>query len=321
MYRIKPSITILALVAACVASSVEASPFVTGDIFASIGSGQIQHYNSAGTLLETLNTGFGGYTTGSASNGGNLYVTNFSSNSVSVFAGPGDPHTTSTFGGGYNTPEAIVFAGDGHVLVGNVGSGGIREFDAAGNYIKTIAPGVRVDWFDLAADQNTILFTQEGGQIRTASRSTGLVGSNFSSAGGDFALRILSDGTVLAADDSSVHRYDAAGNIIQTYDVTGLNGFFALNLDPDGTSFLTGSYSNGNIYRFDIASGGLDNQLQTIATGCGGSCLYGVSVYGEITAGNPPPTGGSVPEPASVALLGIGLSVLVGVRKHKRKTS
>jgi hypothetical protein len=296
----------------------QADPFQVGDIFASTGGGNIQHRNSAGVLLETLNGGASGFTTGSAfDSAGNLYLTNFSGNSVTRFAGPGDPHTASSFGGGYSTPESVVIAADGHVLVGSLGNG-IREFDAAGNFVKSIALGTRVDWFDLAADQDTILFTQEGSAVLTASRSTGLVGANFSNAGTGnlFALRILPGGGILVADNGEVKRLDGVGNVIQSYDVTNVNGFFALNLDPDGTTFLTGSFNDGTLYRFNIEGGGLPSQI--IDTGCGNQCLFGVSIFGEITVGNPPDLN-PVPEPATIVLLGTTLAGAAGAAWKRRR--
>ena len=89
-----------------------------------------------------------------------------------------------------------------------------------------------------------------------------------------------------------------------------------LNLDPDGTSFLTGSFANGNLYRFDIATGGLDNPLQTINTNSGS--LFGASLFGEITVSNPPP---AMPEPSTTLLLGAGLLAGFGTLARQRKSS
>lgn len=162
--------------ALCLGLSGQASAatFATGDIFASVGSGQVQHYSSAGVLLETLNTGQGGFTTGSAFDGaGNLYVTNFGANSVTKFTGPSDPHTASLFGSGYHTPESILFDASGNVYVGNVGSGGITKYNSAGTLLGTTIAGTRVDWIDLAADQHTMLYTDEGNSIHSVKCSHG----------------------------------------------------------------------------------------------------------------------------------------------------
>lgn len=292
--------------------SAVSAPFVVGDIFASTSSGNVQHYDAGGTLLETLNNGVGSFTTGSAfDNSGNLYLTNFGNSSISKFAGPGDPHTRTSFGSGYSSPESIVFLANGHVLVGNVGNG-IREFDASGTFVKTVLNG-RVDWFDVGADQDTILYTQEGNQIRKASISGGAAQATSVFANvGDFALRILADGTVLVAANANVVHLSSTGTVLTTYDVAGVDAFFALNLDPNGTSFLTASVQNSNIYRFDISGGA---PTQTISTGCGGSCLFGLSLFGEITVANPP---GNIPEPATLGLVASSLFGLWFARRRKQ---
>ncbi|MFZ0390232.1 MAG: T9SS type A sorting domain-containing protein [Calditrichia bacterium] len=264
-----------------------AQSFQLGDVFAAVSNGNVNRYASDGTFIETLNIGTTGFTTGMAfDSSGNLYVTGFTANIVAVF--DNDGNLVGTFGSGYSTPESIVFDNTGNVYVGNLGNG-IRKYDAAGTYLGSVITS-RVDWMDLAADQTTMLYTVEGANIQTVDVSTGTPGPNFTTgtATNAFALRILSDGSVLLADMNNIKHYDASGTVIQTYDAPGENSWFALNLDPDGTSFWSGGFGTSNFYKFDIATGAV--LLGPINTGTGSSTLYGLAVYGEITAAvnNPP---------------------------------
>src|SRR3989304_5806701 len=68
--------------------------FEKGHVFAAVSNGQVQHYDAVGNLLETLDCGFGGYTTGMAFDGDDdLYVTEFSNTYITIFSGPDPPHT------------------------------------------------------------------------------------------------------------------------------------------------------------------------------------------------------------------------------------
>lgn len=303
------------VLAVAVALSVTApsaiAQFQIGNVFASTSNGEVRRYSQSGVLLQTLNTTRGGFTTGSAFDAaGNLYVTDFSANSVSRFNTLGV--LQGTFGSGYSTPESIVFDRSGNVYVGNVG-GGIRKFNSAGNPLANFNAG-RVDFIDLAADQRTMYFTQEEGEVRAYDVVNDVALPNFATGlGGEaFALRILSGGGMLVANGFNIVRLNNVGSIVQTYDVDGVGNWFALNLDPDGESFWSGSFGNGTLYKFGIESGLVST---TINTGLGGDRLYGVSIFGEITQGGPPTT---IPEPSTVALLAIGLAAVgVGVRRRR----
>ena len=290
-----------------VASQAEAVAFLQGDIFASVSSGNVKHYRADGSFLETLNIGAGGFTTGMAfDSSGNLYVTGFSASTVAKFDTNGN--SLGNFGAGYSTPESIVFDNAGNAYVGNLGNG-IRKYDGTGVFQNTVL-NTRIDWMDLAADQTTMLFTQEGNAIHTVNVNTGVQGADFASGYGGsqaFALRILSDGGALMADRVNVKRFDAAGNHIQTYDIAGEDSWFALNLNPDGTSFWSGNFSTANLYEFDIASGA---NTQILNTGTGGNSLFGVGIFGEPTQGCKDCGGAEnpvIPEPSSITLLGSGL--------------
>jgi hypothetical protein len=91
---------------------------------------------------------------------------------------------------------------------------------------------------------------------------------------------------------------------------------FALNINPDGTSFWTGDDGTGILYEFDIATGAL---LGTLNTGVGSNNLFGVSVYGEFQAGGGG-VGGDTPLPAALPLFATGLGALgLLARRRKRK--
>ncbi len=254
--------------------------FQLGDVFVAVSNGQVQRRSSAGVLLQTLNTGLGGFTTGMAFDASdNLYVTNFSANSVSKFNSNGV--LQGLFGSGYGTPESILFDVAGNAYVGNT-SNGIRKYSSTGTFISTSYAG-RVDWMDLAADGCTMLRTTEGSSIERHNVCTNSALSAFTTAtgGNAFALRIRQNGEVLLANRFNVKRFSAAGALLQTYTVAAENSWFALNLSLDGTSFWSANFNTANVYRIDIATG---NVLTSFNTGTGANTVFGLSVFGEYQA-------------------------------------
>lgn len=276
-----------------------------GDVYAAVGGGNYNVYDNSGAFKETVSDGLGGtFTTGCAFNPSltRLYVTDFSNTKV-VALDDASPHAVvNTIDSGAISPgghsESAVFAANGHYFVGHPdGNDLIHEYDALDNLVTTYAAAVDnrgTDWIDLSSNQTTLFYTSEGRAIQRYDIVGGQM-ADFAAlpgAGNAFALRLLppGDGTggLLVADNSNVKQLDLAGNVISTYDVTGVNGWFSLNLDPDGMHFWAGSSNNGTFYKFliqPVAGNYVDTQLTTVATGSNN--FFGLCLKGEPTAALP----------------------------------
>jgi hypothetical protein len=273
-------------------SQAHAVTFAKGDVFAAIGNGMVSEYTPTGTLVQTLNTGLGGLTTGMAfDSSGNLYVTDFDVGKISKFDKNGN-QVNGSFVTGLNNPESIVFDKSGNFYVGDAGSDLIRKFNPSGTLLAsyTVARENRgTDWIDLSADGKTAYYTSEGTHVKVSDLAGNKQLPDFATLGGSvaYALRLLPGGGALVADTENVARLDSSGNTTQTYNAPGENTWFSLNLDPNGTSFWSGNFGTGNIYEFNIGGG---PPIQTIPTGS--SSLFGVAVFGEVTVVHPTPDPG-----------------------------
>src|SRR5260370_31897914 len=134
-----------------------------------------------------------------------------------------------------------------------------------------------------------------GGAVQRYNVCTHTPLPNFTNAGGDYAMRILPTGGVLVADSSQIDRFDAAGTLVQSYSAAGEGTWFALNLDPDGTTFWSANFGSSNVYRFDIATGAIVSHFNA---GTGTYTVFGLAINGEITVSAPP-------KPPSCALLDV----------------
>lgn len=304
------------LAAGLVHSDASAAQFSYGDIFASVSNGQVYHYNSGGDLLETLDTGLGGITAGLAfDQEGNLYVANHSKNSITRFSSA-EGHTASNFSGnlGMKKPEGVIFDNSGNLWVGSGCCGTIKKLDANGNTLLSLTTGRRADWIQLSNDGTKLYYTEDvHNGIKTIDLATGQHEAPLSSRYGFASFQILPDGGVIATHKGTVKRLDSLGRLVASYDVEGVDKWFALDLDAENFSFWAGSYQNDTLYKFDIATGDV---LQTIDTGLGGGHLYGVAVY----------TGGpslqsridtEVPEPATMSLFAVAAAAGLYFRRKK----
>jgi hypothetical protein len=289
--------TTLTLVATFMSFSAPASAATVwnlGDVFAGVGGGKYNVYDNAGTFKETIGQAIGsGETTGCAFNPAKtkLYTTNFQNDMVAVFD-DADPHAVlHTFSTGLTSNESVVFGAAGNYYVGHAdGDRDIEKYDSSDNLLATydVVTGPRgTDWVELSKDQSTIFYTSEGSTIRRFDTATSTQLPDFSTALNEsFALRLLppgdGSGGLLVANFADVKRLDASGAVVQSYDAPGEDSWFALNLDPNGTSFWSAGIFSGNLYRFNIASGAIE--VGPISTG---SSVAGLCLKGEPTAGTP----------------------------------
>ncbi len=288
-----------------------------GDVMVSIPSGEVDEFTPAGALVQTLNTGHAGAsTTGSAfDSSGNFWVTIFDTGLTEF-----DP-TGALIGDATapSTPESILFDGAGHIWLGQAdGTRQILELSSnASTQLNAFTVNTEdrgTDWIDLAADQCTMHYTSEGPDVLSYNVCTSTQNANFNVAtlpGGrayghrilPFAVGSLPAGSELVADTSEVTVLNNTGVQVRHDTSVGTPGgaLFALNLDPDGTSYWTADAFTGVVYRVDIATGTI---LTTLSPDAGE--ILGLSVKGQITAALPTPTatatGGATPTPTPAAM-------------------
>jgi hypothetical protein len=313
------------------------SPFVKGDVFASVGSGTVDVFTPTGTSVCSLNDGTGAeFTTGSGfDKAGNFYVTNFGAAGVAKYNNSGGL-VAGTFmaPGAALVPESFspisVGPFSGSSFVGGPDHAAIDEYNTAtGALIKSFSVeggnGTGgTDWVDLGLDGHTILYDGEGTVIRTFDLATNTQGPDFATAPNSsvFALRVVPDGTfkgdVLAADSSDAIMFNSSGALVKTYTLPGNEGQdFSLNLDPNGTDFWTGDSVSGLVWEVNIATGAIEEQFNT---GHGGT-FFGLSVFGEITSGGG--GGPTVPESSTWAMMLLGFTGMgfIAYRRRGSKTT
>jgi Bacterial Ig-like domain (group 1) len=282
------ALTVGVLVALIGASAASANgvPLAKGDVLAGVGNGIIKHFDAKGNLLDELNNSTGStYDAGMCfDSAGTLYATNFST--MSTFTSGGNLLAAS-FGEAFNEhPESCTIDGSNNIYVGQAdGSKQVLKFDTSGKLLASFSPetGPRgTDWSDLASDQCTLHYTSEGSEIKRFNVCTNEQLTPFATGLPEpcYAHRILPDGSELVACHLVVEQVNAAGEIIQTYTPEGASELFALNLDPDKTTFWTGDLFSGQVWRINIATGAV---ITTFNTGIN-TALGGLSVVGEVTS-------------------------------------
>jgi hypothetical protein len=258
-----------------------AQVFRSGDVvFASrvasnIGSttGQVEWYSDDGLFHQTIaayaNDPVLALVFGSDAR---LYATRpHLSPQIIVFGTAGEP--LGAFGPVLPIPQAITRDRAGNLFVGATL---LHKIDTTGNLLATYtAPG---GMLDLAVDQCTMFIAEAmANVIRRFDVCQNVPMSDFTtSLPGSIAwdLRLLSDGSLLVANEQSVVRLTSAGAVSQTYLVPGANGWRAIALAPDELSFWAAAANEG-VYRIRLSDGAV------IQGPLPGAWITSIAVVGE----------------------------------------
>jgi len=286
--------------------------FTANNVFVSISGSLAREYTPLGVAVQDIDCSSvspGQFTTGSFFDKDmNFYLTMFGGSTVCKTDLANTVH--SSFGSGYSgSTESILQDAAGNFYVGSVdGDADIRKFDSAGTPLAQYDVAIEnrgSDWIDLAADQKTMYYTSEGVLVKRYDVSADAQLADFATLPGGpaYALRLLPSGGLLVAATDKIYRLDGTGAVVDSYDVTGTSGWFALNLDSDGTTFWSADFASSMVCRFNIATGGgLDNEDICWSTGTGSGTVFGLSVKGEITVSQCPP--GQVGSPPDCRIVG-----------------
>jgi hypothetical protein len=299
------------------AHAIGPHPFASGDILAGIGNGNIAHYSSLGTALDTLSTGITtAHDTGMCFDAaGNLRATNWDASNISLIDKNETLRYNSWGGSFYLSPESCVVDRAGEVFVGeSLGNLEIDKLDSTGTLLARYHPAVEnkgSDWIDLASDQCTIYYTSEGSSVLRFNVCTGQQLSAFATglAGPCYTTRIVpSTGDVVVACAGMVYYltaglpYDpktstAVASRALTIDPT--NNFYGMDLDPSGSSVWVANQATGLVSNIDFGGNVLGTfTIPVSPPGVAGDCsLCGLSVVGAPTAsgGTVAPVGGTGP--------------------------
>jgi hypothetical protein len=265
---------------------------------------KIRRYTTAGIFIDIWNDqmpgGVGNIVTGLCfSRSGNVLATRFAWTGpiyYSHFGAVLDANFARPPGtSGFSNHESCAFDRAGNVYIGQAGVSSspdtqvpVRKFDRYGTALEdfVVPTGTRgTDWIDLAGDQCTLYYTSEDTSVRRYNVCTHTVLPVFATGLTPpycYALRLRANREVMVACQEAVHRLSPQGANLHTYSrasigETDANGLFAMNLDPDGTSFWTAGLLSGNVYHVDIASGAV---LGSFNSGAGG--VAGLAVYDEL---------------------------------------
>lgn len=279
-------------------ASSTADTFQHGDLFVGLSDGRVQWRRADGTLnreIQVVPAGTTNQITGMAFDpAGNLLVTAFNADRVIRINNRGEVGGSSA-PGALSRPESIVIDPvDGHIYVGQASFGRIARLDYALNKTAeyTVTAERRgADWIDFEDSGRCVLrYTSEDQHLLRYDVCTQSQLPNFSATFNEaYDHRTMPDGGALVADSIHVALLDATGQRIRTYDNPGVQKWFGVALDPDGTSFWGGDGLGDGVVKFDIDSGGFLQGFSATANTPPAARIGGLVVFDETAFSDPGP--------------------------------
>lgn len=274
-------------------------------------SGEVAVYQNDGTFKGVIIADFFfSYPSGIAQDSaGNVHVSR--GQSIAVYSANGA--MSRSYGGPGCCIYGLTIAANGHsfAAVGNPNPTAIGEFDEHGTLVATnpFSPTSGLYSLELDSDQCTLYYTDVSNHQRI-----GRVDVCTHQALPDFVpqlagtslrrIRLLRDGTMLAANGTSILRFARDGHVMQSYSVPGITTWHSVAGTLDGMAFWAGSDSG--IRKFNLTSGAVDPLIIN-------SLSDDLLVVGEYHAGL---STASIPalSPLAVAILGAALLVAAACR-------
>jgi len=240
-------------------------------------------------------TGYSGPSNLNVDASGNVYVPNYSNNTVKKYNSAGTL-ITATFGSGYNRPETVVADASGNIYVLNTGGNNITKFNSSGTSLGTFASGFSSP-YGMAIDSSGNIYVADYGNNRVRKYDSGgtlqlTITSNISgpsnvatdASGNVFVLNLTarnvtkynSSGTYQSTFKSglsntsygfwvdganNVYVGDSGNNKITIYGPTGTTLTTITVTDPEGIvtdtqgNLYVASYSGNAVYKYTLTGG------------------------------------------------------------------
>ena len=276
-----------------VAKSVN-QPTPTGQI------SYVRRYSTIGTAIDgwatKMPSSFGAVATGFCrAPDGDVLSTRFGPSQGVVRLSAAGAILDDTFGGLIGEDESCAFDQQGNVWVGqamppSASTAPLLHIAGDGRVLETldIPVGERgTDWIELDANQCTLYYTSEDGDVRRYDVCLHQPMAHFATALEPpcYALRQLPNHELMVTCRNRIYRYDQAGIFIAEYTRQSLgeldlDGLYAIHLDPDGQTFWSGGVKSGRVVRARIDDGSV---VSSFTTGPGG--VNGLLIQDEFIAG------------------------------------